>query len=585
MAINGLPSCLPHYIESSLYVDDFAIFTRSASLPSATRRIQLAVRRADNWATSHGFTFSHQKIIAMHFTRKRGAFPPLDLKLNNYDIPQVSETKFLGMTLDPKLSWLPHLRSLRTACFKSLDILKCLSHSHWGADRTTLLRIYRALVRPKLDYSCQIYSSASKTALKMLDPIHHQGLRLSLGAFRTTPVESLYSEAGEPSLYHRREKLSLQLYSRILAMPNTPANSSLNNCSIDPILLIKQRLPTTLGFRVRSNLLPNLNFPLLVMPALSYNIPPYTLDLPPLCPGIMSYPKSRTSASQMKALFEDHIALHIDSCTAYTDGSKDSDGVGFAVVSEERVLKKKLPAQASIFTAELRAILTALAMMIGCDNRSFIIYSDSQSALESICDAFSKHPVVGEIHRWLSLIQRSGKSVNFCWVPRHIRVIGNERADMAAREANSSQGLIPPVPLPHKDYYPYFNKYVNDKWLQEWLTTNNNKLRNIKDDVKAWSTACRRSRREEITLARLRMGHTRSTHEYLLKGEPQPYCEDCLIPLTVTHIMAECPNFNEERRRYFGLNNSLENILKDDELSVQSVFRYLNSIRFDLSVI
>ena len=52
----------------------------------------------------------------------------------------------------------------------------------------------------------------------MLDPIHNQGLRLTLGAFRTCPVASLYVEADEPSLYSRREKLSLLLTHQILLM-------------------------------------------------------------------------------------------------------------------------------------------------------------------------------------------------------------------------------------------------------------------------------------------------------------------------------------------------------------------------------
>ena len=50
--------------------------------------------------------------------------------------------------------------------------------------------------------------------------IHNQGLRLALGAFRTSPVASLYVEADEPSLYSRREKLSLQDALR-LALPLT----------------------------------------------------------------------------------------------------------------------------------------------------------------------------------------------------------------------------------------------------------------------------------------------------------------------------------------------------------------------------
>ena len=57
---------------------------------------------------------------------------------------------------------------------------------------------------------CIVYGSARPSYLKMLNTIHHQGLRLALGAFRTSPVESLYVEAGELPLELRRIKLSLQ---------------------------------------------------------------------------------------------------------------------------------------------------------------------------------------------------------------------------------------------------------------------------------------------------------------------------------------------------------------------------------------
>ena len=50
--------------------------------------------------------------------------------------------------------------------------------------------------------------------------VRHQGLRLALGAFRTSPVESLYVEAEEPSLYLRREKLALQYTIRLAANPS-----------------------------------------------------------------------------------------------------------------------------------------------------------------------------------------------------------------------------------------------------------------------------------------------------------------------------------------------------------------------------
>ena len=57
----------------------------------------------------------------------------------------------------------------------------------------------------------------------MLDTVHHQGLRLTLGALRTSPVESLYVEAKEPSFYIRREKLALQYAIRLAANPSNPS--------------------------------------------------------------------------------------------------------------------------------------------------------------------------------------------------------------------------------------------------------------------------------------------------------------------------------------------------------------------------
>ena len=74
-----------------------------------------------------------------------------------------------------------------------------------------------------MDYGCLVYGSASKTALAKLDPVHNQGLRLSLGAFRSSPVESLYVEAHEPPLEIRREKLALQYNLKLKANPGNPA--------------------------------------------------------------------------------------------------------------------------------------------------------------------------------------------------------------------------------------------------------------------------------------------------------------------------------------------------------------------------
>ena len=142
-------------------------------------------------------------------------------------------------------------KALKAKCLKALDILKVLSSSDWGGDRTVLLNLYRSLIRSKLDYGSIVYGSARKSYLKSLDTIHYQGLRLALGAFRTSPVESLYTESNEPSLYIRREKLSLQYVSKLAANPRNSAYDCVFNPKYERFYNNKLTAIKTIGLRVQ----------------------------------------------------------------------------------------------------------------------------------------------------------------------------------------------------------------------------------------------------------------------------------------------------------------------------------------------
>ena len=77
-----------------------------------------------------------------------------------------------------------------------------------------------------------------------------------------------------------------------------------------------------------------------------------------------------------------------------------------------------------------------------------------------------------------------------------------------------------------------------------------NKLRHIKDNVDVWSTDPN-NRKYSIIITRLRIGHTRLTHQYLMEGREQPYCDDCLVPQTVKHFLAECPSHSDSRELFY----------------------------------
>ena len=77
----------------------------------------------------------------------------------------------------------------------------------------------------------------------------------------------------------------------------------------------------------------------------------------------------------------------------------------------------------------------------------------------------------------------------------------------------------------------------------EWTANISDKLRKVNPYVKPWKITFIVCRREETTLARLRIGHARYSHGYLMdKGAP-PYCDDCIVPLSVEHVLMECRSY------------------------------------------
>ena len=129
----------------------------------------------------------------------------------------MEETKFLGVVFDKRLSFVPHLKYVKKKGPKACNILNIIGNTAWGADRKIMLCIYRSLVRYKLDYGYNLYGPAY-----IPDPIHNQGLRLCLEAFKTSPVQSLCVDTHKPCLLVRGAKLSLQYASKIKSLPKHP---------------------------------------------------------------------------------------------------------------------------------------------------------------------------------------------------------------------------------------------------------------------------------------------------------------------------------------------------------------------------
>uniref|UniRef100_T1ITD9 RNase H type-1 domain-containing protein n=1 Tax=Strigamia maritima TaxID=126957 RepID=T1ITD9_STRMM len=112
--------------------------------------------------------------------------------------------------------------------------------------------------------------------------------------------------------------------------------------------------------------------------------------------------------------------------------------------------------------------------------------------------------------RLLVLLQNAGTSVRFMWIPSHIGVPGNEAADMAAKAACSVRS---DAPVFGADLLALLRRQVLGVWQSHWDRETENKLFQIKPKIVSWQSAFVQSRRDEVALCRLRIGHCRLTHE------------------------------------------------------------------------
>ena len=119
-------------VDGSLYVDDFLMSYRAKNTNSCKRQLQGCLRKIEDWCTEKGFKFSPNKTVCVHFHNKRSILPEPDLFLNGNKIKVVRATKFLGVIFDQKLSFIPHLKSLKSTCTKALDIIKVVANQEWG---------------------------------------------------------------------------------------------------------------------------------------------------------------------------------------------------------------------------------------------------------------------------------------------------------------------------------------------------------------------------------------------------------------------------------------------------------------------
>ena len=583
VAINDIGDELPRAVGRSLFVDDLAVWYSASSARHTARQLQLAVTRLEKWSKENGLRFSTAKTVAVHFCRRRCSDPHLGIRLYGETIPTQPVAKFLGVLFDRRLTYKEHLKTLRERCFSSLNVLRCVARTSYGADRGTLLLLYRLIVRSKLDYACFVYDCSSESTKRLLDTVHHASLRVVTGAFRTSPSSSLLAEVHEPPLHLRRQMLGMRYALKLRQLPTHPTYDYVFSRGILSLFDGRSQRSAPFCTRIR-DLFASSGLPLRGVRRLHVaSSPPWEQTRPVIDLSLADVKKGDILPYEAQSRAMEHIATYQGRTLVFTDGSKTKDGVGCAFVAGPATRSFSLPGNTSVFSSELVAIAKALCFIEVSDEDMHLILTDSLSSLLALRTFNPGNPLVQDILSLLASLDQIGKSVQFCWIPSHVGIKGNELADAAARRATSAP-CTRRLPLPARDFYPSVSSFVLSQWQRAWDVQPRNKLKQLKPTLKLWQSSSRRNRQEEVTLCRLRIGHTFATHGYLLCGEDEPTCPRCLVSLTVAHVLLACPLFSSSRRYHLGRISSdttLRHLLSDESnwILTGSLFSFIRDIK------
>lgn len=500
--------------------------------------------------------------------------------IDNKEIEVVNNHRILGIVIDNKLNFNRQIKELKDSCISSLKILKVISGPKRGIHPKIMLRIFNALIISRIIYGTKVLN-ISDTNLCLLQKIQNRGLRSCLGLCKSTPITAIISEAGLLPINRLIEKHTIKYITKFL------------NNDDDLALLVKNdkiKLNINATLQKYSTLFKNIYF---------------IKSFPKNPPNMVIYNKltnmNRTKADypaeMLRAMTMEQLDNYPDHFQLFTDGSVDKTkgaGIGIFIKDSEELISRKLERFCSIKTCELIAIFLALKFAVTMGKSNIVILTDSRSACDSLLNSMNNKDCKYLENKILELIcDNYNKNFVIQWVPAHVNVYGNEKADAAAKTAldNSTCDIIRNK-LTIEDSNSYVKELLRLKWSAEYSEKTISKgIHQCKvlggsPSYNTWFKDCELNSVYTKLIYRIRTGHTYDKKFMkLLKLVDSDKCENCDVQENIEHILINCNKYATQRSQFGNLSaaNSLSKLLnKIDLIIYKEIINFLSEIKVTL---
>ena len=538
-----------HKINQTVFADDIAILCHGTSRRTLEQEMNKVIKSIEEWGIISKTSFNEKKTKAMIFTHLQRE-KEIQLTMNGSKIELTNRFKYLGVTLDTKLSFLPHLQIVAAKATSFISKIMAVSKIKWGLTPQRAKEIYLTAILPILMYASPIWGKILKfkKAVTIIGRVHRLAAQSITGGLRTSSNEALLVVSGLTPIELMIEKRTAKFFFDIITQ-----NNLANDLNIHENLDVHNSFPghdTVLQWcdnQVKS-----------ISREVHDSIPDLAHRLHPADQTTFDIKIEPKEIAENIARSQ-HLNSILTQSIYFTDASKlKNSDVGYAVAKAipgpdiESVACGKLASSSSVFEGEITAIHEALVQKHS--SKQVWIFSDSKSGLEAICQwKETKHPTVAKIAEKLLELLCLDINVKLRWCPAHCGIPGNEKADELAKKAVTSNELV----SSHINLNILI-RIKKDEMVksQQYYWERNNTGRftyslipKISEDVLTLFSPFRNHGKLGF---RLLLGHI-PLNSYLarFKLKENPNCDICQTPETIEHTIMNCSRYIPHRLKEF----------------------------------
>ena len=229
--INDIPKC-SNLFKFTLFADDSTLSCKFSGTPVDLifDSIENELVKLNTWLITNRIKINVDKSKFICFSYRK-SIQSRPLKLGDSFIQETDQTKFLGLILDNRLTFKPHINYILSKISRSVGVLFKLNST---LPTRILKMLYNSLILPYLNYGVECWHAAPNYALNKLQVLQKKAVRAIFNLSFNAHTNDYFKENG---LLKLNDIYRVNLTSHIYNMKKNPANydSSLHPRSMSSI--------------------------------------------------------------------------------------------------------------------------------------------------------------------------------------------------------------------------------------------------------------------------------------------------------------------------------------------------------------